>query len=138
MPGQWKCQKGQCLLVPSGPGEFKHLFALLIDPVVVAGYGSQPRVLLAGLTSIKAGCTFDDACILKAGEHPFITHDSYVEYRFARWDTAEHIGDLVQSGVFSKKEPCSPDLLQKVVNGALRSRRISREFKCILEQVLFG
>jgi hypothetical protein len=43
----------------------------------------------------------------------------------------------VETGAFIQREGCSPELLKKIVSGALKSRRISREHKQILESVLF-
>ena len=137
MPG-WRCSKGESLLISSGPGDKKHLFAILLDPVEVAGYGLRPHVLLASVVSIKPGMIVEDCCLLGPGEHPFIRHSSFVDYRFARLDPAEDLQARVADGVFDVKEPCSPDLLKRIVAGALKSKRISREYKSILEQVVFG
>lgn len=74
----------------------------------------------------------------RQGEHPFIDHDSYVDYRFTRFEPADKVQAGVQSGQFVEKEPCSPELIKRIIKGALESRRINREFKKILEAVLFG
>lgn len=126
-------------MVPSGPqsGQ-KHLFALMIDPVVLDGYGSKPCVVLACVTSVKDGVPSEDACLLTQGDHPFIEHDSYVDYRFTRIEQADHLEKRLLDGAFTAKEPCSPELIKRIVQGALKSRRISREHKKILESVIFG
>lgn len=136
---QWSCKKGNTLLVPSGPQDGqKHLFALMLDPVVLDGYGQKPCVLLACVTSVKDGVPSEDACMLKQGDHPFIDHDSYVDYRFTRIEQVDHLQKRLQDGAFTEKDPCSPELIKRIVQGALKSRRISREHKQILEAVLFG
>ena len=137
MAGTWVCSKGATLLVPSGPDSKKHLFALLLDPVIVDGYGPKPCVLLACVTSIRAGVDHDDSCLLGPSDHPFIQHDSYVDFRFSRIDTAEHVQSRISEGIFIEKEHCSPATISKIVKGALISRRISREFKAMLQKVLF-
>jgi hypothetical protein len=138
MPAQWQCSAGRTVLIPSGPREnHKHLFALMLDPVVVAGYGTQPCVLLACVSSIRDGEPFDEACQLHPGEHPFITHPSFVDYRFTRIEQAAVLDARVQDGSFIEKDPCSSVLLKKIINGALNSRRINREFKKILEKIVF-
>lgn len=135
---QWSCLKGNSLLIPSGPREgHKHLFALMLNPTIVDGYGSKPVVLLACVNSTVNGIPAEDACVLQAGEHPFIEHDSFVDYRFTRIEQSETVEKRVEEGVFLVKDACSPDLLKKIVGGALKSRRIDREFKMILEKVLF-
>ena len=138
MSQSWSCQKGATLLIPSGPDSKKHLFALMLDPVLVDGYGPKPCVLLACVTSVKGGAALEDCCLLGPGDHPFIEHDSYVDYRFTRLEPEEHLQGRVQEGAFVKKEACSPELIKRIIQGALKSRRISREHKKILEQVLFG
>lgn len=136
---QWSCQKGKTLLVPSGPKDgHKHLFALMLEPAVVDGYGSKPIVLMACVTSVVNGMPADDSCLLSKGDHPFIEHDSFVDYRFTRMEQAEFIEKRVQEGLFLEKDACSPELIKRIIQGALKSRRIDREFKRVLEKVLFG
>jgi hypothetical protein len=126
-------------LVPSGPQNgHKHLFALMLDPVIVDGYGGAPCVLLACVTSVKDGLPNEDVCLLKQGDHPFIEHDSFVDYRFTRLEQVKHLETCLQEGVFIEKDPCSPELIKRIIQGALKSRRISREHKRVLELVLFG
>jgi hypothetical protein len=134
----WRCSKGESLLISSGPSDKKHLFAILLDPIEVTGYGSRPHVMLASVVSIKPGMIIDDSCLLNPDDHPFVQHGSFVDYRFARFDPAEDIEARVADGVFDVKDPCTPDLLRRIVAGALKSKRISREYKLILEQVTFG
>lgn len=137
---QWSCQKGNTLLIPSGPREgHKHLFAVMLEPTVVdGGYGSKPIVLLACVTSVINGTPTEDTCLLGKGDHPFIEHDSFVDYRFTRIEQADVVQKRVQEGVFIEKDACSAEVLKKIIQGALKSRRIDRELKRILEQVLFS
>ena len=136
MVAEWRCQKGGTLLIPSGPDHKKHLFALLLDPVQINEYGPRPSVLLACITSVKDGIAFEDCCLLDVGDHPFIEHASYVDYRFSRLETEDHLRSRVQEGIFTTKEPCSPELIKKIIQGALKSRKINREFKLILAKAL--
>jgi hypothetical protein len=137
--GQWCCQKGNTLLIPCGSeaGQ-KHLFALLFSPVIADGYGQSPMVLLANVTSVKNGVAGDDSCLLRPEDHPFITHDSFVDYRLARFEKADFIAGKVKNGEFTEKDPCTPELIQKIIKGAMISRKIPREYKLVLEKVLFG
>lgn len=138
MSADWLCESGSTLLIPSGPQSGQmHLFALMLNPLVADGHGPKPHVLLACVTSITAG-PHDTACLLSAGEHPFIVHDSYVDYRFTRFDAVEHVQNCVRNGVFVPREPCTEALRLKILQGALASRRISREFKNLIESVLFA
>ena len=80
-------------------------------------------------------CLF--ACLLGSSDHSFIDHDSYVDYRFTRLAHADHLQGRMLEGTFINKEPWSPELIKRVIQGALKSRRIQREFKQLLAKVLF-
>jgi hypothetical protein len=135
---QWSCQKGSTLLIPSGPKDgHKHLFAVLLTPTEVDGYGKEPMALMVCVTSFKEGVANDDTCVLNNGDHPFIEHSSFIDYRFTRLEKAKFVETKVQSGEFIEKEPCSPDLIKRIIQGALKSRKINREHKKILEEILF-
>lgn len=94
-------------------------------------------VLLANVTSVRNGVAGDDACLLSEGEHSFITQKSFVDYRLARFEKADFIAAKVKNGEFTEKDPCSAELIRKIIKGALTSRKIPREYKKILENVLF-
>lgn len=108
----------------------------MIDPVLIDGYGPKPCVLLVSVTSVKDGSALDGSCLLGRGEHPFLEHDSYVEYRFTRLESEAHLQGRVREGTFIAKEPCSAELIRRIIQGALKSRRIPRDFKKILEKTL--
>ncbi len=134
MSPSWQCRQGECLLIPSGPGSYQHLFTILVNPCILPDRGNRSQVLSVGISSIPIGVDipYDNACIIKPGEHPFIRHDSYVRYRDARIDTAEHIEKRVHEGVFSVKPPCGAELLRRIITGASTSRYASREVKLLI------
>ena len=138
MSQSWSCQKGDTLLIPSGPENKKHLFALMLEPLLVEGRGSTPCVLLACVTSVKDGSALEDCCLLTPADHPFIEHDSFVDYRWTRLESIQHLQSCVDRGTFIEKAPCSPELIKRIIIGALKSRRISREYKILLSKVLFS
>jgi hypothetical protein len=92
----------------------------MFDPVVVDGCGAKPYVLLACVTSVKNGLAGDDSCLLSQGDHPFIEHDSFVDYRFTRLEHADHVQERVQEGVFVEKEACSPELIKRILQGGIK------------------
>lgn len=130
----WKCAKGECILIPSGPSNYKHLFTILFDPIVLPSVGQKPHTLSVSITTLRENLPYDDACVLEPGEHPFIKHRSYVDYRHTRIDSAEHLEKLITSGYVIQKESCSLVLINKIISGALKSNRISREFKFIIQK----
>ncbi|MDR2154514.1 MAG: hypothetical protein LBE78_05745 [Burkholderiaceae bacterium] len=99
----WVCARGACVLVPSGPDQKKHLFTIMLDPVPWGGYGPNPMVLMACASSVKAGIDHDQACQIKAGEHPFIEHDSFIDYRFTRIEPVAVVEAHVKSGFLPQR-----------------------------------
>ena len=128
--GSWAPSRGETLLVPSGPSG-EHLFLMLLGPAVLPGYGPNPQVAMASITSIRTDIPFDGACILQPGEHPFVQHPSYVAYRYLRLDGEPHIARMVASSVWRVHQPCAPLLLQRVVDGVCKSKLTPREYKRI-------
>jgi hypothetical protein len=125
----WRLAPGQTLLVPSGPG--RHLFFLLLGPVILPGYGPRPQIAMASATTLRGGVPFDDACVLNPGDHPFIQHRSYIAYRYLRIDTADHVDSMVVTAGWLPHEPCTPELLGRIIAGVCRSRLTPREYKRI-------
>lgn len=119
------------MLVPSGPAGM-HLFMLIVGPVVVQNYGQHEQMLMVSATTLRPELPHDNACVLNAGDHPFIQHPSYVTYRHARLDARAHIVEMVRSGVWVPHEPCSDDLAARVLYGMRVSRLAPREFKSLL------
>lgn len=71
----------------------------------------------------------DKSCIIEQGEHQFITHKSFVNYKYAKVISFAKIFNGLQQGIFIKKEDVSAELLLKIQNGAKKSRNLSNEFK---------
>lgn len=129
----WQCEAGSCLMIPSGPSG-EHLFAIVMGPVILNGYGPAPQVLMVSFTSVKPGIPYDDACIVHAGEHPFITKDSYIYYREPRLYPAAQVESYVKENLWRPRDPCGNDLLSKVMAGFWVSKRLPRSFRKLLEE----
>lgn len=95
-------------MIPSGPNE--HLFTVVLGLAVLNAHGSEPQVIIVSFTSIKPGLNYDDACLISAGSHPFITQDSYIYYREPRIYPSSKIERMVRSNIWREKEPCSEHL----------------------------
>ena len=120
----WSGQPGKCLLVPSGPDAKQHLFTVAIGPCVFRDRGPQQQVLLLSVCSVRAGFNQDDACILSPDDHEFIKHASYVHYREPRIEPVVHVQEMLKSGVWKEKEPFDPKVLQRIIAGLEKSRRV--------------
>ena len=127
----WQAAPGQTLLVPSGPG--LHLFFLILGPVVLADYGSSTQLAMVSATTLRDGVPHDPACVLEAGDHSFVQHRSYLAYRHMRLDVSQHVERMVNSAVWKPHDPCSANLLKRIVAGVCQSRLTPREYKRIFQ-----
>ena len=126
----WIPQKRATLLIPSGPRDSPdkcHLFIMMTDPFD-NGTGVF-EVLLIPICSTRP--KHDPSCELSAGSsnHPFITHDSFVEYALARIMTKESLQKGYDSSIFIPKSPLSSKIFQKVQQGLESTRRIQPMFR---------
>jgi hypothetical protein len=128
----WSCATSSTLLVPSGPTGL-HLFFIILGPLQLASCGSVPRVLMVNASTIRDGTPYDTACVLDKGDHPFIRHRSYIAYRQIRMDPAAHVEGMVRSAVWLPHEPCQQGLLERIVEGASKSKLISHGFKQLFQ-----
>lgn len=102
---------------------------MILGPVAVPDRGSVPHVAMVSFTTIRPDIPHDGACVVQAGEHPFIRHPSYAYYRDVRLEPLPHVLQMVQGAVWQPHEPCSPQLLQRLQRGVCASRLVSREVK---------
>jgi hypothetical protein len=123
---------GNTFLVPSG-GK-KHLFFVAIGNIFLPECGNAPQFALAGATTLHEGDPYDPACVLEAGEHPFIRHRSYIAYRHMRFDALPHIKQLA----WTRHEDCSHELLARIVEGIFQSRLTPRHIKRDLARFRVG
>lgn len=124
--------RGDALLIPSGPPhdpDRRHLFVVATDACADADH------LLIGISTIRPGIYHDPACVLAAGSHPFITAPSYVEYRYARRDSARHIGNCVDRGLFVLREPLEAGALRLICDGVEVTAHISRGLRSYYRRV---
>src|SRR5712692_1043930 len=103
----WACAACETILIPSGPVGH-HLFAILNDPCDFPTYPPASCVL-AGFTS-RHGGHHDRTCELAAGCHPFVTHESFVNYAQVRMERRDHIEMRVRQGLYRPHQALSPEL----------------------------
>lgn len=117
------------LLIPSGPlgdPDRKHLFILLTDPA--ADDSGRLCVLLVSISSVKPGVPYDGTCILYAGDHPFVKHDSYVVYQKARLEEADKLLRGVKRGLLIPQEPLDGSVFARICRGFTESRMTPIKF----------
>lgn len=118
-------RKGWALLVPSGPKDKSHLFFLLNEGADTDG------AVLAPVCSIHPRA--DTTCLLHPGDHPFIDHESYIDYRQCRTDPFRHLGDCIQSGYFQRKEDASDELIERIAQGVYLSKHVRPRIRGLLK-----
>jgi hypothetical protein len=72
---------------------------------------------------------YDAACVLAPGEHPFVTRESFVFYRYARIEQVSHVLQLMRQGVYKPHVAVSAAVFQRVKAGLFDSPHTKREFK---------
>jgi hypothetical protein len=126
----WLPYAGSAFLKPSG--NKNHLFIVVDTPMKFEGYGPHDCVVIVSVTTLRNIPSDDLACLLNAGEHPFVRHPSYVAYVQAEVVTVPHLQGLLSTGVCSIQPDLSAEVLARVRAGLHLSKRISREFKKLL------
>lgn len=118
------------LLIPSGPAadpDRKHLFILLTDPC--SDEAGRNCVLMVSLSSIKSGLHHDPACILYAGDHPFIKKTSFVVYGKARLEIVDKVLNGVKRGLLVPQEPMDGAVFARICKGLEESRHMSPKLR---------
>jgi hypothetical protein len=119
---------GGTLFIASGPtGD--HLFVIAFEPRHIEEYGSSEQVLLVPICTVYPGGKHDPACIVQAGEHSFVVHESYLDYRWSRIESVNHIRDRIGEGAFKEHAPVTEVLLQRVLHGLSQTKRMPRHIK---------
>lgn len=81
--------------------------------------------LLVPISSVKPNRYVDRACILEAGEHPYLTHQSYAAYIKMYEVRTMHIMAMVTKGSYFSKAPFTKSIFDRLVNGLFASDEVS-------------
>lgn len=92
-----------------------HLFAVMNDEC------PEGQCLLLMITTIKPNRAHDASCVLDTGDHPFITHPSYVLYARALRARAAHIGRMIEKRLFIPKEDFTKPVFERIAQGIFDS-----------------
>ncbi|GMV83873.1 MAG: hypothetical protein AMXMBFR7_50570 [Planctomycetota bacterium] len=106
----------------------EHLYFVISDPAL----DSHRVVVVPLMTWDKYK---EQTCIIGKGEHPFVRHNSYIDYGSgcAREIDAATIERNLQSKVWPSHAAASPDLLKKIRDGAGKSDFLPLDLRDILE-----
>jgi hypothetical protein len=95
-----------------------HLWIVLSDP-----HQDADHVLLVNVTSWRRDK--DQACLLSAGEHPFVVHNSCVNYEDAQVCAYVHLLDLLNRGRIVVQDALRPEILKHIRDCAADSTRMA-------------
>ena len=76
----------------------------------------------------------DDSCILNVGDHSFIKHKSWLDFRFAQAKPSIEILQGLLNGLLIRKEDLRPDLLAYIQAKTETSDRLPSKFKYFFEK----
>jgi len=94
----------------------------------------DPKTHLSICVNITTPQSFSDhTAEIKVGEHPFVKHKSVVNYADAKKLDMEKVESLVNQTVkdfiAQPSKPCSSQLLDKIRQGAIQSKRTPKGIK---------
>jgi len=109
-------------------GVDSHLLIVISDPVK-----NPDELVLVTLTTWERDK--DDSCYLMPGDHPFIKHDTCVQYNgFARTVSVMQLERVIAQGELVPREPVSARVLQKILEGAGDTRFLTNHQLRILDE----
>lgn len=102
-----------------------HLWLIINDP---SQHGHT--ALLVNVTSMSA--LAETTCILNAGAHPFITHQSWIRYASAKTALVTQLDALEADGLVIRQPAASAALVATIRAGAAASPRLPQKFLTLL------
>jgi hypothetical protein len=127
----WVASLGAALLIPSGPAhdpDRMHLHAVITKPIA-----STDDVLLVPICSVPRSGPFDGSCVLVAGDHPSIRHDSYASFVEAKAAPAVWLQAKVAAGHFVAQDGLADKVLQAIVKGIRATPHAAPKLKRFFE-----
>lgn len=105
-----------------------HLWVVMTEP---NDDGDIVAVMLATLRDRS-----DTTCILQAGAHAWIKHDTVPAYQIAEWQSIQRLQRLIDQKLVTPRDPLSAALLLRIQQGALDSARTSPRVKAAVRRTL--
>jgi hypothetical protein len=112
---------------PTLKGIIKHLNVIITEPNEDIAYLVVPVTTYYRNADGDPIQGQDKSCILNAGSHPFIKHESYVLYKKARQMSSVEIAAGILKGLLVKKEDMDPEIIHEMQEGAKVSPYLPEE-----------
>lgn len=107
----------------AGGDEKRHLRIVITNP------DAELNQVVVSVTTLKCPSVQDCACVLKAGDHHFIKHDSIVDYKRTIIMSSVEIFNGINRGLLIDKQNVEPEVLKRIITAAKQSRYIPPEIK---------
>jgi hypothetical protein len=120
---------GDTVEMPKPGLAIPHLWIIITDP--------EPHnnlSIIVNVTTLRSHS--DTTVVLKAGDHPYIVHDSCMFYADARLTRPSEIEKAINLGVCRKRQPCSDALLERIKKGLLTSEQTKNKVRKFFSQAL--
>ncbi len=110
---------GFTFLARKPPYNTKHLY------IVISIIDNNTKALSVNVTSKKDR---DESCILKVGDHEFVTHDSVIRYEDAITPKIDTLTEAIKKGVIERQEPVRNDVLNRILEDARNSKALAQKY----------
>ena len=117
---------GDAFLLSTPPND-KHLF-------VVIAPTQNGKYLCVNVTSKPNNS--DTSCVLQQSDHPFIRHDSVINYKKAREVDPAVIQNQIDRGNCIQYQSVSSAVLNRIQQGGMTSTRLKNKYKNYLNSFL--
>jgi len=118
---------GNTFLIEDEDGYDCHLCIVITPPY-------EGQVVIVSVTTERSRS--ETLVRLKAGDHPFITHNSVISYAYSRIIDVEEIERTVKSGMAKPRADASPALLKRVQDGLTESDRTRNDVRMFYREIM--
>lgn len=118
----FSCKSGNTILLRKIDQSIPHLWIVLTEPE-----GDPLQVVIVNLTTKRSGS--DETVVLKVGAHPFIKHETCVNYSDAQIVKVEALMRAATSGFFDIPDAMDSAVLSAIQQGLLESPLTPRKIK---------
>lgn len=107
---------------PTTENNIKHL------RIVITDANKDSEFLTVPVDTLRSEYQ-DKSCIINVGDHSFIKHKSFVNYKFAAVLTFQQIFNGLHQGLLISKEDVTEEVLKRIQEGAKKSPNLDNKYK---------
>lgn len=115
-------------------GKINHLHVICSKQFFNKDTGAL-SVIAVNISSVRDEIEYDETCILRAGDHPFIKHDSYVRYKDAVVMKVDRILNAIESNEITVLNDISDEVFERVFSGFEQSKFTNTKIKKLLRNL---